>query len=79
MAVDRCVCHEVSFAKLKAIAQRKGLDFDGLQRATACGSSCGLCEQYIRRMLETGRTVFEPFPPEQAEEQDWSQDSPSGR
>jgi len=27
-------------------------------RETGCGAQCGLCRPYLRRMLETGETVF---------------------
>lgn len=56
MAVDRCYCHQVTFAKLKELAARTGPDLDALSKATGCGTGCGLCIPYIRVMLKTGQT-----------------------
>lgn len=56
MQVDRCVCFDVSFERLKRHADAAGADFDRLQERFGCGRGCGLCIPYIRRMLETGET-----------------------
>jgi bacterioferritin-associated ferredoxin len=58
MKVDRCVCLSVSFEQLKAVALASGLDFETLKARTRCCSNCSLCAPYVRRMLETGETVF---------------------
>lgn len=58
MKVDRCVCHSITFERLKAIADQDALDLEGLRARTRCCSSCRMCEPYIRRMLRTGETVF---------------------
>ncbi len=60
--VDRCVCMELSFAKLAAIAKAGSLDFDALKAATGCCSGCGTCEPYVRMMLRTGKTRFAVLP-----------------
>ena len=52
--VDRCVCREVSFARLVALHRETGADFDELQRLTTCGTGCGMCIPYIRVALRTG-------------------------
>ncbi len=76
MSVDRCVCHDVTFAALRALAKesdaRAGtVDADHavvehalkeIRRATGCTTGCGTCEPYIRLMLRTGRTRFAVFP-----------------
>lgn len=54
--IDRCICQGVTLAELKAVAERDGLDFDGLKAATGCCTGCTLCEPYIRVMLKTGVT-----------------------
>jgi bacterioferritin-associated ferredoxin len=64
LKVDRCVCFEVSFATLKAYADRTGCGPDELAARFGCGRGCGLCIPYIRRMLETGRTAFDLNPPQ---------------
>ena len=72
MSVDRCVCHDVTFASLREIA--RGIDpragssqaddatveelIRELRRKTGCTSGCGMCAPYIRLMLRTGRTRF---------------------
>jgi len=64
MKVDRCVCFNVTFATLKAYAERTGADLDGLTARYGCGRGCGLCIPYIRRMLREGRTAFDLHPPQ---------------
>lgn len=56
MAVDRCVCWELTFADLRRIAESNSLDFDGLVNRTGCCTGCTTCEPYVRRMLRTGET-----------------------
>ncbi len=61
--VDRCVCFDVSFRRLKQLADERNADFDELQRTFGCGRGCGMCVPYIREMLRTGETVL-PLRPE---------------
>lgn len=62
MHVDRCVCHEVTFDRLKQYVDEHGgpqrVGLDQLQARFRCGTGCGLCIPYIRMMLRTGRTRF---------------------
>lgn len=59
MRIDRCVCHDVPFSLLKEWSEANpGAGFAELQREFGCGTGCGLCEPYVRRMLRTGTTVF---------------------
>lgn len=66
--VDRCVCYEVRFAELRALAEglraRHGeeVTVDDLESRTGCGSGCGMCRIYIERMLETGETELPLMP-----------------
>lgn len=53
--VDRCVCHNVTFAELVKIHRETGADLDQLQRLTGCGTGCGMCVPYIRVALQTGK------------------------
>ena len=64
MPVDRCVCHDVSFERLKQDAERHGGGLEQLQRRFGCGTGCGLCVPYILAMLRTGRVVFEVDDPD---------------
>ena len=68
MQVDRCICFEVSFAQLKAYAQRTGCGMDDLRAHYGCGRGCALCVPYIETMLETGQTSF-PFRPPQPDDE----------
>jgi bacterioferritin-associated ferredoxin len=56
--VDRCVCHNITFAELKEIALRLGNDPERVSRETGCGEGCGMCMPYIHRMIATGETEF---------------------
>jgi bacterioferritin-associated ferredoxin len=56
--IERCVCMDMTFAELLAIARREGLDAQALERETGCGSRCGMCMPYIEESLRTGRVVF---------------------
>lgn len=70
MAVDRCVCKDVSFHALREMAREVGAGeagtspdvvefaYEDLQRRTGCGTGCGMCEGYIRLMLACGRARF---------------------
>lgn len=53
--VDRCVCHNVTFAELLRIHRETGADLAELRRRTGCGTGCGMCVPYIRVALTTGR------------------------
>lgn len=56
--VDRCVCHNVTFAELKRMSEEGGAGFETLKAWTGCGDGCGMCEPYVRKMLETGEVQF---------------------
>lgn len=56
MAVTRCICHNVTFAELLKLRARTGADFEQLSEQTGAGTSCGMCREYIRVALATGRT-----------------------
>lgn len=68
MTVSRCVCYDISFDELKRLIKEKDLSFDELQHATGCSTGCGMCEPYIRLMLKTRQTSFEPLPPHEADQ-----------
>lgn len=58
--VTRCVCYSKSFKELKKIARKTGArSVTDLQQHVEFGLNCRLCHPYVRRMLETGETVFE--------------------
>jgi NAD(P)H-nitrite reductase large subunit len=56
--VTMCVCHRRAFADLLSEARAGGWDLATLMLRTSCGTSCGLCRPYLRRMLATGQTIF---------------------
>lgn len=65
MAVDRCACHDISFAELKRLTCTLGCDLGAIKSSTGCATSCGMCEPYIRLMLRTGETRFPVLSPSQ--------------
>lgn len=59
MTIDRCYCYQKTFAELKAVAEATGAQtVEALQEHVAFGMNCRLCHPYVRRMFETGETVF---------------------
>lgn len=55
MAVNRCICRQVSFAEALPIARRHGCtSVKELQAYVDIGSGCGLCVPYMQRSLATG-------------------------
>tara|TARA_R100001143_G_C3361367_1_gene137097 strand:- start:33475 stop:33675 length:201 start_codon:yes stop_codon:yes gene_type:complete len=61
MPVDQCICHEISFAEIKKIAEEKGYtSIEEIQIAGISSTHCKMCEPYIRAMLKTGKTSFIP-------------------
>lgn len=63
-SVHKCICHKTTFADIKAIAEGQGFDtVEELQAENICSNSCGLCTPYVRLMLKTGETEFEPGAP----------------
>lgn len=61
--VDRCVCQNITLTELKRLREAEGLDLRGLIGRTGCCRGCGLCEPYVRLMIETGRTSFAVLSP----------------
>jgi bacterioferritin-associated ferredoxin len=58
MSIDRCVCKDVSFEKLKSFAESRCCGLEQIELEFGCGSGCALCVPYIRLMLKTGQTSF---------------------
>lgn len=57
--VDRCQCFQQSFSLLKDMAKQTGcMTIPDLQHHIEFGKNCALCHPYVKRMLETGETVF---------------------
>ncbi|PSQ80675.1 MAG: (2Fe-2S)-binding protein [Bacteroidetes bacterium QS_1_63_11] len=60
MNIDRCHCYDQTFAHLRDVAENTGASsIDELQAHVTFGENCQLCHPYVRRMFETGQTVFE--------------------
>lgn len=53
-----CVCQRRPFEELLPLARKRGWTLEDIVRETHCGAECGLCLPYLRRMLESGETVF---------------------
>jgi bacterioferritin-associated ferredoxin len=58
VTVSMCVCRRFPFERLLPLARARQWTLDDVMRETGCGDSCGLCRPYLRRMLDTGETVF---------------------
>jgi bacterioferritin-associated ferredoxin len=55
--VDRCVCHERTFAEILDVARAHGIsDLSELRHHIDFGQGCGTCRPYVRIALDTGRT-----------------------
>jgi bacterioferritin-associated ferredoxin len=53
--VEKCVCHDVSFAHLLAwAADRSNTTVDDVRDTFGCSGSCGMCRRYIEQALATG-------------------------
>ncbi len=58
--VTKCVCADVTFEKMKEIAEKRHCKTIAcIQRYVTFGESCGMCRPYVKKMLETGETSFE--------------------
>lgn len=55
MCVDRCVCHDVRFSTLLAMHRATGAGFEELSAKTGCGTGCGMCRDYIKLAIRTGK------------------------
>jgi bacterioferritin-associated ferredoxin len=51
--VNRCICHDVPFWAIAALA-KQGKTFHEIQQATNCCRGCGTCEPYVRVVIDTG-------------------------
>ena len=57
MAVNRCICRDVTFESALEIARARGFgSVRQLRSASPLGSGCGLCIPYMQRVLMTGQT-----------------------
>jgi bacterioferritin-associated ferredoxin len=66
--VTRCVCYNKRFSELKRIARtHRAVTLEQLQRYVRFGLNCKRCHPYVRLMLKTGQTKFEPIPIEKAD------------
>ena len=57
MPVDRCVCHNVTLAQLKAMST-KTTTVDELSERTNCCTGCGMSRPYVVLMLRIWRPAF---------------------
>lgn len=58
--VTRCVCFNKKFSELKKIARSNNItSLEELQKHVKFGLNCRRCHPYVKRMLETGETIFE--------------------
>ncbi|CAN5234098.1 hypothetical protein BH23BAC3_BH23BAC3_07000 [soil metagenome] len=66
--VNRCICSNISFEEIDRIARERNLStVEELRKEGICSRNCNLCAAYIKRMLETGKTTFDPVPMKQSD------------
>lgn len=58
LQITMCVCRRTPFSRLLPLARANGWTLEALMTETGCGDQCGMCRPYLRRMLETGQTLF---------------------
>ena len=59
MAIDRCICHKITFRDIKKIAEDNNFStIKELQKAKISSTNCKLCEPYVKEMLKSGKTTF---------------------
>jgi len=57
--IDRCICFQKTFKELALLAQAHQVQtLEALQQHAEFAKKCRLCSPYIRRMLQSGETVF---------------------
>jgi hypothetical protein len=60
--VDRCVCYNRLFSDMQQIMIHNNIKtFDELKRYITFGENCKLCIPYVKLMIQTGKTEFEPI------------------
>lgn len=57
--VRRCVCHDITFADLKAAGV---CNLDQAADRFGAGTNCQTCVPYMEKMFETGETAFGILP-----------------
>ncbi|KAA3632776.1 MAG: (2Fe-2S)-binding protein [Calditrichaeota bacterium] len=68
MPVTRCVCFNKKFSELKKIAKANNCSsLEELQEKVTFGENCKRCHPYVKKMFETGETVFEVLPVENSD------------
>jgi bacterioferritin-associated ferredoxin len=61
MAVNRCICHQITFSEIKQIAEERGItSVEELAEHNISSTNCQLCKPYLKKMFETGKTSFDP-------------------
>ncbi|MEW5792312.1 MAG: hypothetical protein ACOY4L_08035 [Pseudomonadota bacterium] len=56
--IERCVCKNQPFTRLKVLAAELDNDVELLVLATGASTDCGRCRPWVERMLATGQTCF---------------------
>lgn len=61
--VDRCVCYNTLFSEMQQLILREKIStFEELKKHITFGENCKLCVPYVKLMILTGKTEFEPIP-----------------
>lgn len=63
--MDRCECHQLSFAALRSLIRRRGIrTVEELMAVTAAGTNCGTCKPHLEQLFAAAENPGEPDPPE---------------
>ena len=54
--IERCVCQNVTFARIHDMICNKKLPLAEVVELTGAGEKCGMCRPYISHVIATGQT-----------------------
>lgn len=66
LVVHKCICYDVEFARVAELA-KGGKDFEQISQETGCCQGCGMCEPYVRYVIESGRVSLPVLKPHEVE------------
>lgn len=68
MPVNRCVCHDITFAEILRLTRDQDLSIDQIADKTAATTGCGTCLPYIKLALALRKDELPVMSPTQLQE-----------